>query len=160
MLTRANYGDWALLMKVMLECRHLWEAIESSTTIYGDNRLALEVILLGVPPEVMATLAAKATAKEARNPLKMMRLGVERVRETKLVTLSKQYIVIRFTNGEAVDDFAVRIRSMVTQMAQLSEAVPLKRVVSKFSVSCLSNTRRSLCRSRPSSTSTLSSARN
>lgn len=154
MLTRANYGDWALLMKVMLECRHLWEAIESSTTIYGDNRLALEVILLGVPPEVMATLAAKAIAKEARNTLKTMRLGVERVRETKLVTLLKQYIVIRCTNGEVVDDFAMCIRSMVTQMAKLSEAVPLKRVVSKFSVSSLSNTRRSLCRSRPSSTST------
>lgn len=159
MLTHTNYGDWALLMQVMLECWHLWEVIESGTTVYSDNRLALEVILLGVPPEMMATLAAKATAKEAWNTLKTMCLGVARMREAKLATLSKQYSDIRFTDGEAVDDFAMRITSMVTQMTKLSEAVPLKRVVSKFSMLSLSNTRSSLCRSRPSSTSTISPAR-
>ena len=89
MLTRTNYGDWALLMQVKLEGRHLWEAIETGMAVRSDNRLAMEAILCGVPPEMVATLAAKSTAKEAWEALKTMRLGVARVREAKAATLSK-----------------------------------------------------------------------
>lgn len=71
--------DWALPMEVMLEDRHLWQAIEIGTAICNDDQLALEAILRGVPPEMMATLAAKGTTKEAWDELETIRLGVTHV---------------------------------------------------------------------------------
>jgi hypothetical protein len=77
-------------MQVMLEGRGLWEAIESGTTVRTDDRLALEAILHGVPPEIMATLASKGTAKDAWASLNTMRLGVSRVHDDMADTLNKQ----------------------------------------------------------------------
>ena len=88
-LTRTNYTDWVVLMQVMMEGRHLWDAVVMGTAERSDDRLALEAILRGVPPEMGPTLAGKATAKEAWESVKTMRLGVARVREAKLATLSK-----------------------------------------------------------------------
>ncbi|XP_044416002.1 uncharacterized protein [Triticum aestivum] len=131
-LNRTNYTDWAVLMQVMMEGRYLWDAVQTGTTERSDDRLALESILRGVPPEMAPTLAGKATAKEVWDTVKTMLLGVARGREAKLATVSKQYSYIRFADGETVDDFAMRISNMVAQMAQLGETVPEKRVVRKF----------------------------
>jgi hypothetical protein len=65
MLTRTNYADWALLMQVMLEARHLWTAISVGTTERDEDRQAMEALLHAVPPEMVSTLGAKATAKVA-----------------------------------------------------------------------------------------------
>ena len=131
-LTRSNYTDWAVLMQVMMEGRYLWDAVQTGTAERSEDRLALEAIMRGVPPEMGPTLAAKATAKEAWDSLKMMRLGVARVREAKLATLTRRYGDIKFADGESVDDFAMRLTAMVGQMAQLGENILEKRVVRKF----------------------------
>ena len=133
LLRRTNYTDWAVLMQVMMEGRHLWDAVKTGTAERSDDRLALEAILRGVPPEMAPSLAGKATAKEAWDAVKTMRLGVARVREAKLATITKQYSDIRFTDGETVDDFAMRITNMVAQMAQLGEEVPEKREIGRAS---------------------------
>ena len=61
-LTRTNYAEWSLLMKVILQARGLWTVIEigpcpDDDADYRDDRLALEAILRAVPPEMLATLA-------------------------------------------------------------------------------------------------------
>ncbi|XP_073357719.1 uncharacterized protein [Aegilops tauschii subsp. strangulata] len=84
-LTRTNYTDWAVLMQVMMEGRFLWDAVQTGTAERSDDRLALEAILRGVPPEMGPTLAGKATAKDAWDTTKTMRLGGARVREAKLL---------------------------------------------------------------------------
>ena len=81
---RTNYTDWDVLMRVMMVGRYLWDAVQTGTAERSDDRLALEAILHGVPPEMVPTLAGKATAKEAWDTVKTMRLGVARVREAKL----------------------------------------------------------------------------
>ena len=65
MLTRTNYADWALLMQVMLEARQLWVAVNNGTPERETDRTAMECLLRSVPPEMLSTLAVKATAKEA-----------------------------------------------------------------------------------------------
>ena len=44
MLTRANYHEWSLLMKVKLQARGLWEAVVYGDVIYEDDRRALEAL--------------------------------------------------------------------------------------------------------------------
>jgi len=64
-LTKTNYDSWSLLMKLKLQARCLWDAIEEEDADFQDDRSALEAICSGVPEEMVPTLATKATAKEA-----------------------------------------------------------------------------------------------
>ena len=52
-LTRTNYTEWSLLMKVKLQARGIWDAIELGASDYQEDRMALEAILQAVPPEMM-----------------------------------------------------------------------------------------------------------
>lgn len=54
MLTNTNFGDWFMLMKVILKALG-----------YLDNQIALEAILSVVPPGMMGTLVVKPTTKTA-----------------------------------------------------------------------------------------------
>ena len=50
-------------MKVHLQAARLWEAVEMGDADHPDDRAALGIILCGVPPEMLRTLAAKDSAK-------------------------------------------------------------------------------------------------
>jgi hypothetical protein len=52
-------------MKLKLQARHLWQAIEDDHVDFHDDRTALEAICSGVPPEMVPTLATKPSAKAA-----------------------------------------------------------------------------------------------
>ena len=64
-LTRTNYGEWSVTMKVKLRARRLWNAIDKGTDNEEDNMSALEAILAVVPAEYREPLGAKNSAKEA-----------------------------------------------------------------------------------------------
>ena len=63
MLTKSNYHEWSLLVKVKLQARWLWEAVHVSSIDYDDDHQALEVLCSTVPTELGASLTNKATAK-------------------------------------------------------------------------------------------------
>ena len=65
MLTRSNYYEWRLLMKVKLPARFLWDAIKCDGADYEQDRRTLEALCAAVPPEIGATIANKPTAKLA-----------------------------------------------------------------------------------------------
>ncbi|XBI60778.1 hypothetical protein VPH35_041661 [Triticum aestivum] len=146
--TRMNYIDWVVLMHVMMEGWKLWEVMHTGTTEHSADRLAPEAILHGVLPEMASTLASKATAKEAWDTVKTMRLSVAHDREVKLTTIPKQYSDIRISDGETIDDFAMRITNMVAWMAQLGETMPEKLVFPKR-YSQIAPSKSSSGRSRP-----------
>jgi hypothetical protein len=131
-LTRTNYNSWSLLMKVILRVRHLWDAIQSGTEDYDDDRSAMEAILRAVPPEMIPMLAVKKTAKEAWDAIATIRVGAERVRESKAQNLRKEYEAIRFKPGETVDEFGMRLQELVHQMEVLGDPVDDKKVILKY----------------------------
>ena len=61
-LTKANYHDWAALMRVMLQARGLWTAVSDDTDDFAEDRMALEVITKAVPLELMGMIANKESA--------------------------------------------------------------------------------------------------
>ena len=63
-LTRTNYDEWAVTMKVKLRARRLWNAIDKGTDNEEDMS-ALEAILNAVPAEYREPLGAKNSAQEA-----------------------------------------------------------------------------------------------
>lgn len=108
-LIRTNYNSWSLLMRVILQVRHLWDVIEIGEGEYDNDCAAMEAILRAVPQEMIPMLAVKKTAKEAWDAIKTIRVGAERVRESKALVLRKQYESIRFKPDESVNNFGMRL---------------------------------------------------
>ena len=83
-LTKTNYNNWALLMKIKLEAKCLWGAIDPDgvTIEHQEDRMALDAICSVVPTEMISTLAVKESAKEAWESIRVMRIGEDRIRKT------------------------------------------------------------------------------
>ena len=45
LLTQTNYPSWSVLLKVIMEARHMWKAVETGDVEYEEGRLAMEEIL-------------------------------------------------------------------------------------------------------------------
>ena len=50
-LTRTNYGEWSVTIKVKLRARWLWNAVDKGTDNEEDDMPVLEAILATVPAE-------------------------------------------------------------------------------------------------------------
>ena len=81
MLTRTNYGEWSLTMKIKLRARRLWNAVDKGTDNEEDDMSALEGILVVVPVEYRKPLGAKSSAKEAWEAIAAMRVGFDRAKK-------------------------------------------------------------------------------
>jgi hypothetical protein len=62
-LTKTNYHDWAVLLRVMLQAWGMWLAVSVSTDDYTEDRMALEVLTKAVSQELMGTIVNKVLAK-------------------------------------------------------------------------------------------------
>jgi hypothetical protein len=65
LLTKMNYTEWALIMKIKLQARNLWEAIKPGDVTLQKDRMAFDAITSAVPQEMLASLTVKASAAEA-----------------------------------------------------------------------------------------------
>ncbi len=130
-LTKTNYSDWSLLMRVMLQARGLWEAVETGDVDFQEDRMALEAVLKAVPADLLPVLAVKETAKDAWDAIKTMRVGVDRVRKSKAQELRKQFDANEFKEGESVE-FSVRLSGLVNNLAVLGFQLEESKVCEKF----------------------------
>ncbi|CAA7389736.1 unnamed protein product [Spirodela intermedia] len=132
MLTKTNYSDWALLMKVKLRARLLWTAIEKGGVEPHEDMQALDALCSAVPPEMWPVIANKETAKEAWEAIATMRIGYDRVKKTSAQNLRRQFDSATFKEGESVDDYALRLNSMASTLTTLGDKVEETQVVEKI----------------------------
>ncbi|XP_062179504.1 uncharacterized protein LOC133884164 [Phragmites australis] len=134
-LTRTNYQDWSLLMRVNLQAQGLWQAVEpeeGEVVEYREDRLALAAILRAVPPEMLGSLARKRTARSAWEAVKTVRVGVQRVREANAQQLLKQFGEMSFKEGESVDEFLLRIVDLANNIRILGRDITDAEIVKKM----------------------------
>ncbi|KAM0826297.1 hypothetical protein ACQ4PT_068956 [Festuca glaucescens] len=131
-LTRSNYAEWAMVMRVQLQAAHLWDVIEYGADKDGDDRAALAALLRAVPPELVRTLAVKDCAKTAWETIKTMRLGCERVREVKAQTRRREWEELRFKPNESIEDFSIRLTAIINDLELLGDLVEEYRAVLKY----------------------------
>jgi hypothetical protein len=112
MLTKTNYHEWSLLMKVNMQACQLWDAIEFADLPYHDDRRALEAIIAGVPQEMGAPLADKASTKEMWDSIATARIDVDCVRRATLQRLCKEWENLAFHPGEQIEDFTLRLSAL------------------------------------------------
>ncbi|XP_066387635.1 uncharacterized protein [Miscanthus floridulus] len=120
------------MMRLKLQARGLWTAVNVGTTDYTDDRNALEVIALGVPLEMQGAISNKATAKISWEALKKTHLGVDRVRLAKANTLRREFDSLKFKDGESVDDFSIRITDLANQLVVLDNGYTEPEIMRKF----------------------------
>ena len=105
-LTRTNYGEWSVTMKVKLRA---WNAVDKGTNNEEDDMSALEAILAAVPVEYREPLRTKSSAKEAWEAIAAMHVGSDRAKKVTTQLLKQKYANLKFKNGGTVEDFFVRL---------------------------------------------------
>lgn len=106
MLMRANYGDWALLMRVRLQAHGFWHE--------RDDHNTLAAIMCVVPPEMLRALAVKESHEEAWDAIAAMCMGVECVREAH--RLRVEFQTMTFEDGETMEDFTLCLTGLVNDL--------------------------------------------
>jgi hypothetical protein len=129
LLTKMNYTEWTLIMKIKLQARNLWEAIEPRDVTLQEDRMALDTVTSAVPQEMLASLAVKATATEAWEAVRSLRIGSEAVRNARARRLRTEFESIRFKEGETVNDFTMCLGSLVAELSTLGEVIKEQQVV-------------------------------
>ena len=132
LLTRTNYADWAIIMKVQLQAQSLWDVVETGPGDALTDRRAMAVLLRAIPSELVRTLGTKATAKEAWDTLKTMRIGVERVREAKAQTRWAEFESLAFKEGEGVESFGIRLQAIMNDLEILGDPITEQKAIMKF----------------------------
>ena len=133
LLTCTNYQEWASHVQCNLEAMFLWDAVTDDKAERRRDRLGLEAMLHGVPPEMHPMLLNKKTVEEAWEAIKSMRLGAERVKAVSAQKLLAEFESIAFKAGETIEDFSIRITKITTELTGHGEkSVDDKRVVRKF----------------------------
>uniref|UniRef100_A0A0A8XWN0 DUF4219 domain-containing protein n=1 Tax=Arundo donax TaxID=35708 RepID=A0A0A8XWN0_ARUDO len=130
LLTKTNYTKWALVMKIKMQARNLWDAIEPRDV--SEDRMALDAITSAVSPEMVASLSVKAIAAEAWDAVTSMRVGGESVHKTKAQRLRREFEGNRFKEGESVNDFVMRLSNLVAALSTVNEIIEENKVVEKL----------------------------
>jgi hypothetical protein len=82
MLTKTNYNEWSLLMKIKLEAKCLWNAIYPGDVEFHVDQMALDAICSVIPPKIVASIANKSSIRAAWEGIGTMHVGDDRVRKT------------------------------------------------------------------------------
>jgi hypothetical protein len=120
-LTKTNYTEWAILMRVQLQGTGFWDAVNTDDTMERQEHQALGAILRFVPSEMVQVLADKDNAKAAWDTIKTMHIGVDRVREARRPRLRKDFDKLAFQSKETVEDFSLCISSIVAKLQSLGD---------------------------------------
>jgi hypothetical protein len=122
-LTKTNYSDWALLMKVKLKSRALWTIVEKGGTDVHEYMMALNMLCSAVPREVVSSIAKMETGKEAWEAIATMCVGDGRVRKSTTQQLRRKFDLDTCGDGETVEDYALHLNSLTAHLATLGEEV-------------------------------------
>jgi hypothetical protein len=131
-LTKINYSDWALLMKVKLKARALWSVIENGGADQPEEMMALDALCGAVPSEMVPMITKKETAKEAWDVIATMRVGDDRMKKATSQQLCQKFDLTTFDDGETVEDYALCLSGMAAHLATLGEEVKDGEIIVKI----------------------------
>jgi hypothetical protein len=99
----------------------MWEAVRYGDVHYYEDRRTLDALIVAVLPEMQFSLSKKRTAKEAWDAIAAARIGSDRTHKTTLQALRKEWESLAFKPGENVDDFALRLNTLLQKMVQFGD---------------------------------------
>jgi hypothetical protein len=111
----------------------MWEAIRYGDVDYYEDRRALDALIAVTPPEVQFSLFKKWTTKEAWDVIVTARISRDHDYKTTLQALHKESEKLAFEPGEDVDDFALRLNTLLQKIVQFgNDTYDEERAVEKL----------------------------
>lgn len=134
--TGENYDYWAVRMKAYLFAYNLWSVVEEYVSrplpenptvaqfkqdVEGSmkNFEALSILHSTVSEDIFPRLVAFKTAKKVWDYLKEEYAGSAKVRGVKLLTLKREFELLKMQDGESVKDYSTRVLNLANQIRLL-----------------------------------------
>ncbi|XP_061353100.1 uncharacterized protein LOC133297887 [Gastrolobium bilobum] len=149
-LTKVNYVNWSIQMKVLLGSQDAWDVIhdgfaEPATTAgftaaqtkalketRAKDKSALYMLFRAVDESGFEKIAGATTSKEAWDILENVYKGADRVKQVRLQTLRGELEGMKMKDSEGVSEFITRVQAVVNQLKQNGEQISETRVVEKI----------------------------
>jgi hypothetical protein len=96
--------------------------VDTGDATERQERQALGAFLRSVSSDMVPVLAAGDNAKVAWDMLKTMLIGNNSVREARCQKLRKEFDAMAFKSGESVEDFSMRMSSLVSELQSLGDS--------------------------------------
>lgn len=135
-LTKTNYTAWAVKMKIFMQAHGIWEAVEPKdpkvTIEEKTDKVAMAAIFQAIPEDILLSLAEKKTMKETWTSINTMCLGADKVKKSKVQTLKVEFENLNMKDSEMIDDYALKLIALVTNIRVLGETIEESYVVKKL----------------------------
>jgi hypothetical protein len=96
------------------------------------DQMALAAIVQAVPEAVVMAISEKETAKEAWDALKETNMGEERVKKARVQTLKRELDGTYMGDSEKIDDFALKVTTILNEIRSLGTKVEENTVIEKL----------------------------
>ena len=93
---------------------------------------ALEAILATVSAEYREPLGAKNSAKETWEAIAAMRVGSDLTKMATAQLLKQEYVNLKFKDGKSVEDFSLRLQSLISKLRSHGVTIDEEVAVSKY----------------------------
>jgi len=131
MLKRGEYTNWAMVMEVNMQAASLWDPIVDDGVPQREDKQAFAA-LSGPLSELHPMLIGKGSAKAAWQAIRLQHQGNDRVRDTRVRRLRKEFESLAFKDGEHVDEFGLRITNLGATLRSLGDTCDEEKIVRKF----------------------------
>ncbi|CAN6281941.1 unnamed protein product [Urochloa humidicola] len=133
MLAENNYGVWAVKMKIFMRAQGVWAAVENKKCVDEKmDQMALAAIVQAVPEAVVLAISEEETAEKAWKALEEMHVGEERVKKARVQTLKRELAGMYMGDSEKINDFALKVTTIVNEIRSLGTKVEETTVVEKL----------------------------
>ena len=92
----------------------------------------MEAIVAAVLTEYKEPLGVKKTAKEVWEAIAAMRVGSDRAKKATAQLLKQEYANLKFKDGESVEDFSLRLQSLISKLRSHGVTIDEEEAVSKY----------------------------
>ncbi|CAN6299956.1 unnamed protein product [Urochloa humidicola] len=133
MLGENNYGVWAVKMKIFMRAQGVWAAVENKKDVDEKmDQMALAAIVQAVPEAMVLAISEEETAEKAWKALEEMHVGEERVKKARVQTLKRELAGMYMGDSEKINDFALKVTTIVNEIRSLGTKVEETTVVEKL----------------------------
>ncbi|WJZ92889.1 hypothetical protein VitviT2T_011862 [Vitis vinifera] len=148
-----HYHIWAVKMRFYLRSQGLWNVVMSEADppplganptvaqmkAYEEEKLkkdkAITCLHSGLADHIFTKIMNLETPKQVWDKLQGEFEGSERVKNVRLLTLKREFELMKMKDDESVKDYSGRLMDVVNQMRLLGEAFTDQKVVEKIMVS-------------------------
>ncbi|XP_016546106.2 uncharacterized protein LOC107846156 [Capsicum annuum] len=152
MFTRENYHIWVIKMKAYLKVLSLWVAVESENdpSLLGSNPTvaqmknyedtkskkpkALTCLHSALSDVIFTRIMACETPKEVWEKLKEEFGESDSVKSVKLLTLKREFEMLRMKEGDTVKEYSAKILEIINKIRLFGEIFPDSKVVENMMI--------------------------